>query len=120
MGRMDMVRVGGGGNSLPGASEGIVGSFLTEREGESLFGDGIGGVEGAGGRNDGGVGRGGLALTVPDLPRVRIVNGDEGAGVLPCDWAGGVGSLRGDMGWGDRLVPLTGDDRLGESGTSIS
>lgn len=82
MGRMDMERSGGGGSSLLGASEGIAGSFLTVRDGES-FDDGVGGVEGVGGRNDGGIGRGGRALTVPDLPRVRIDDGGEGVGVLP-------------------------------------
>lgn len=66
---------------------------------------------------DGGVGRGGRVLTVPDLLR-RIEDGGEGlstkpegadrfvsrgSGVTTRACTGGVGSLRGESGWGEVL-----------------
>ena len=113
--RRDLERVGKPGNSFVDDSVGMLGSLRIER-GDSA----LGGVCGDGGNPEfgGGVGRGGLVLTVPERLRVRIGGGVGAAGkdregVVPSDpsdatgdWVGGVGRRRGDSGCGEGLSIL--------------
>ena len=84
------------------ASAGRDGSFLIERVGEPVAEDADGGV---GGERRGGVGNGGLELTVHERVRERT-EGDDAVGVTgerdgeagACPYDGMGGSRRGDLG----------------------